>query len=80
MGGYTSYSFSVSMHESHRCNEAVRGDMSLEMLKSQRDRAKLKRWYKLASMPSYRYPISSLTKSGRINLRKESRGNLGVSM
>ena len=38
------------------CNEAVRGDMGLETLKSQRDRAKLKWWYKLATMPEDRFP------------------------
>ena len=31
---------------SKTCNEAVRGDMGLETLKSRRDRAKLKWWYK----------------------------------
>ena len=30
---------------SNTCNEAIRGDMGLETLKSQRDRAKLKWWY-----------------------------------
>ena len=38
------------------CNEVVRGDMGLETLKSCRDRAKLKWWYKLATMPQDRYP------------------------
>ena len=32
---------------SKTCNEAVRGDMGLETLKSRRDKAKLKWWYKL---------------------------------
>ena len=41
---------------SRTCNEAVRGDMGLETLKSCRDKAKLKWWYKLASMPVRRYP------------------------
>ena len=41
---------------SKTCNEAVRGDMGLETLKSQRDRAKLKWWYKLATMPEDRFP------------------------
>ena len=31
---------------SRTCNEAVRGDMSLDTLKSHRDKAKLKWWYK----------------------------------
>ena len=41
---------------SKTCNEAVRGDMGLETLKSRRDRAKLKWWYKLATMPEVRFP------------------------
>ena len=32
-------------------NEAVRGDMGLDTLQSRRDRAKLKEWYKLATLP-----------------------------
>ena len=38
------------------CNEAVRGDMSLDTLQRRRDRAKLKWWYKLATLPEDRYP------------------------
>jgi len=38
------------------CNEAVRGDMGLETLTSRKDKAKLKWWYKLASMSAERYP------------------------
>ena len=41
---------------SKTCNEAVRGDMGLETLKSRRDKAKLKWLYKLATMPQDRYP------------------------
>ena len=40
---------------SKTCNEAVRGDMGLETLKGRRDKAKLKWWYKLVTMPSSRY-------------------------
>ena len=36
--------------------EAVRGDMGLDTLQSRRDRAKLKWWYKLATLPEDRYP------------------------
>ena len=43
-------------YSSKTCNEAVRGDMGLETLKSQRDRAKLKWWYKLATMAEDRFP------------------------
>ena len=39
---------------SKTCNEAVRGDMGLDTLKSRR--AKLKWWYKLATLPEDRYP------------------------
>ena len=41
---------------SETCNEAVRGDMGLDTLQSCRDRAKLKWWYKLATLPEDRYP------------------------
>ena len=41
---------------SKTCNEAVRGDMGLETLKSRRNRAKLKWWYKLATLPEDRFP------------------------
>ena len=41
---------------SKTCNEADRGDMGIETLKSRRDRAKLKWWYKLATMPEDRFP------------------------
>ena len=41
---------------SKTCNEAVRGDMGLATLQSRRDRAKLKLWYKLATLPEDRYP------------------------
>ena len=40
---------------SKTCNEAVRGDMGLETLKSRRDKAKLIWWYKLVRMPGNRY-------------------------
>ena len=41
---------------SKTCNEAVRGDMGLDTLHIRRDRAKLKWWYKLATLPEDRYP------------------------
>ena len=34
---------------SKTCNEAVRGDLSLDALQSCKDRAKLKWWHKLAT-------------------------------
>ena len=44
------------MCSSKTSSEAVRGDIGLETLKSRRDKAKLKWWYKLATMPQDRYP------------------------
>ena len=40
---------------SRTCNEAVRGDMVLDSLQGRRDKAKLKWWYKVATMPEHRY-------------------------
>ena len=40
---------------SRTCNEAVRGDMGLNSLQGRRDKAKLKWWYKVATMPEHRY-------------------------
>ena len=41
---------------SKTCNEAVRGDLGIDTLQSRRDKAKLKWWYKLVTMPEDRYP------------------------
>ena len=41
---------------SKTCNEAVWGDMSLEVLQGRRDKRKLRWWYKIVSMPLFRYP------------------------
>ena len=38
------------------CNEAVRGDLGIDTLQGRRDKAKLKWWYKLVTMPEDRYP------------------------
>ena len=40
---------------SRTCNEAVRGDMGLDSLQGRREKAKLKWWYKVATMPEHRY-------------------------
>ena len=40
---------------SRTCNEAVRGDMGLDSLQGRRDKAKLKWWYKVATMLEHRY-------------------------
>ena len=54
---------------SKTCNEAVWGDMGLETLKSRRDRAKLKWWYKV---PDNRYPKQLLSQELEIKPRKGS--------
>ena len=41
---------------SKTCNEAVRGDLGIETLQGRRNKAKLKWWYKLVTMPEDRYP------------------------
>ena len=46
---------------SKTCNEA---DLGLETLKSRRDRAKLKWWYKVCRLPDNRYPCC-LVRSGK---------------
>ena len=60
---------------SKTCNEAVRGDMGLDTLQSRRDRAKLKRWYKLATLPEDRYPKQLFNQEWNI---KPLRGKCGV--
>ena len=61
---------------SRTCNGAVRGDMGLETLKSRRDKAKLKWWYKLVSMPVRRYPRQLINQEWKVKPRRES---LGIS-
>ena len=41
---------------SRTCNETIRGNMGIDTLRSRRDKAMLKWWYWLASMPEDRYP------------------------
>ena len=55
---------------SKTCNEAVRGDMGLETLKSRRDKAKLKWWYKLATMPQDRYPKQLFSQEWNVKPRR----------
>ena len=54
-------------YSSKTCNEAVRGDMGLDTLQSRRDRAKLKWWYKLATLHEDRTQSSCLIRSGILN-------------
>ena len=63
---------------SKTCNEAVKRDMGLDTLQSCRDRAKLKWWYKLATLPEDRYSSSCLIRSGILNHVEEGRGKCGV--
>ena len=63
---------------SKTCNEAVRGDMGLDTLQSRRDRAKLKWWYKLATLLEDRYPKQLFNESGILNHVEEGRGKCGV--
>ena len=49
---------------SRTCNEAVRGDMGLDSLQGRRDKAKLKWWYKVATMPCFGTQGSFLCRSG----------------
>ena len=55
---------------SKTCNEAVRGDMGLDTLQSRRDRAKLKWWYKLATLPQDRYPKQLFNQEWNIKPRR----------
>ena len=55
---------------SKTCNEAVRGDMGLDTLQSRRDRAKLKSWYKLATLPEDRYPKQLFNQEWNIKPRR----------
>ena len=51
-------------------NEAVRGDMGLDTLENRRDRAKLKWWYKLATLPDDRYPKQLFNQEWNIKPRR----------
>ena len=55
---------------SKTCNEAVRGDMGLDTLQSRRDRAKLKWWYKLVTLPEDRYPKQLFNQEWNIKPRR----------
>ena len=55
---------------SKTCNEAVRGDMGFDTLQSRRDRAKLKWWYKLATLPEDRYPKQLFNQEWNIKPRR----------
>ena len=54
---------------SKTCNEAVWGDMGLEVLQGRRDKRKLRWWYKIVSMPLFRYPKQLFLKEWNIKPR-----------
>ena len=55
---------------SKTCNEVVRGDLGIDTLQSRRDKAKLKWWYKLLTMPEDRYPKMLFSQDWNIKLRR----------
>ena len=55
---------------SKTCNKADRRDMGLDTLQSRRDRAKLKWWYKLATLPDDRYPKQLFNQEWNIKPRR----------
>ena len=55
---------------SRTCNEAVRGDMGLDSLQGRRDKAKLKWWYKVATMPERRYPRKLFVQEWNVKPRR----------
>ena len=66
---------------SRTCNEAVRGDMGLDSLQGHRDKAKLKWWYKVATMPEHRYIQGSfLCRSGMSSHVEVGKGSIGVRL
>ena len=58
---------------SKTCNEAVRQDMGLDTLQSRRDRAKLKWWYKLATLPEDWYLKQLFTQEWNIKPPRRGR-------
>ena len=55
-------------------NEAVRGDMGLDSLQGCRDKAKLKWWYKVATMPEQG------SRSGMSSHVEVGEGSIGVRL
>ena len=68
--GFTQTLLCIYACSSKTCNEAVRADMGLETLKSRRDKAKLKWWYKLATMPQDRYPKQLFSQEWNVKPRR----------
>ena len=63
---------------SKTCNEAVRRDLGLDTLQGCKDKAKLKWWYKLVTMPEDRYPKSCLVRTGTSSHIEVDRGRFGA--
>ena len=59
---------------SKTCNEAVWGDMGSDTLKSERDRVKVKWWYKVCRLPDNGYPKQLLSQEWEIKSRKGRQG------
>ena len=57
-------------HSTYILPESVRGDMGLDTLQSRRDRAKLKWWYELATLPEDRYPKQLFNQKWNIKPRR----------
>ena len=55
---------------SRTCNEAVRGDMGLDSLQGRRDKAKLKWWYKVATMREHRYSRKRFVQEWNVKPRR----------
>ena len=62
------------------CDEAVRGDMGLDSLQGRRDKAKLKWWYKVATMPEYHIQGSFLCRSRMSSHVEVGKGSIGVRL
>ena len=65
---------------SRTCNEAVRGDMGLDSLQGRRDKAKLKWWYKLATMPEHRYSRKFFVQEWNVKPRRGRQRSIGVRL
>ena len=54
--------------------------MGLDTLQSRRDRAKLKWWYKLTTLPEYRYPKQLFNQEWNIKPRRGRQRNVWSKM
>ena len=63
---------------SRTCNVAVKGDMRLDSLQGGRDKAKLKWWYKVATMLEHRYSRKLFVQEWNVKPRRG--GSIGVRL